>query len=107
MGTFFWNGNRSGFIDEAFESYEEVKSDPATPEQIAKKPAMMCVETTDCLVKAIESDQFKFLRLNYANPDMCGHTGLIEETTRSIATMDAQMKLVVEATLARNGAVMI
>ena len=51
--TFFWNGNRSGYLDESMEKYEEVPSDPATPEQISAAPAMKCVEITDKLVAAL------------------------------------------------------
>jgi 2,3-bisphosphoglycerate-independent phosphoglycerate mutase len=105
--TFFWNGNRSGYLNESMEKYEEVPSDPATPEQISAQPAMKCVEITDKLVAALEENKQKFYRINYPNPDMCGHTGLIEETTQSIVTMDAQVKRVVDATLAKNGAVMV
>jgi 2,3-bisphosphoglycerate-independent phosphoglycerate mutase len=105
--TFFWNGNRSGYLNESMEKYEEVPSDPATPEQISAAPAMKCVEITDKLVAALGENAHKFYRINYANPDMCGHTGLIEETTQSIVTMDAQVKRVVDATLEKNGAVMI
>jgi 2,3-bisphosphoglycerate-independent phosphoglycerate mutase len=105
--TFFWNGNRSGYFDESKEKYVEVPSDPVTPEHIMKEPAMKCVQIADELVGAIKEGKYKFYRVNFANPDMCGHTGLVEETSQSIGIMDAQVKKVVDATLEKDGVVLI
>jgi 2,3-bisphosphoglycerate-independent phosphoglycerate mutase len=105
--TFFWNGNRSGYLDTSLEKYEEIKSDPATPEQIAKKPEMKAPEIADAMIAALETGKFKFLRANFANGDMAGHTGLIAETTQSVSIMDKAVGRVLEAVRAKGGTTLI
>jgi len=105
--TYFWNGNRSGYMDESRELFEEVPSKPATPEQISKEPAMAAEAVTDRVLAAIEGGKYKFLRLNFANGDMCGHTGLIAPTTRTVEIMFQQIERLVTAITERNGAVII
>ena len=68
--TYFWNGNRSGKVDESLEDYAEVPSDVIPFEQA---PAMKSVEITDLLVEAMASHKYQFLRCNYPNGDMVGH----------------------------------
>ena len=60
--TYFWNGNRSGKVDESLEDYEEVPSDVIPFEQA---PAMKSKEITDCMVEAMASNKYQFLRCNY------------------------------------------
>mmetsp|Transcript_64667 Transcript_64667/g.173203 ORF Transcript_64667/g.173203 Transcript_64667/m.173203 type:complete len:562 (+) Transcript_64667:62-1747(+) len=105
--TFFWNGNRSGYLDTSLEKYEEITSEPATPEQIAKNPAMKAPEIADAMIAAVESGKFKFLRANFANGDMAGHTGLIAETTQSVSIMDKQVGRVLEAVRAKGGTTIV
>jgi 2,3-bisphosphoglycerate-independent phosphoglycerate mutase len=105
--TFFWNGNCSGYLDKSKEKYVEIPSDSVTPEHIMSAPAMKCVEIADELVGAIKENKYKFYRVNFANPDMCGHTGLVEETSQSIHMMDAEVKKVVDATLEKDGIVLV
>ncbi len=71
--TYFWNGNYLGYIDKNLEEYVEIKSDPS--EMIEKKPEMKAREVTERLITALKSKKFQFLRVNYANGDMVGHTG--------------------------------
>lgn len=70
--TYFWNGNNSGYIDETLEKYVEVPSDRI---RFNLRPWMKAAEITDLTIEAIESGKYKFIRLNYANGDMVGHTG--------------------------------
>ena len=83
--TYFWNGNKSGYIDESLEKYEEVKSD-VVPFQ--NTPWMKSAEVTDKLIAAIESDEFDFLRCNFANGDMVGHTGVYDATIIGVESVD-------------------
>lgn len=53
--TYFWNGNRSGYVNEALEKYCEVASLPATPEQLMLRPEMECVGIADATLEAINS----------------------------------------------------
>ena len=92
--TYFWNGNRSGKVDEKLEAYLEIPSDVIPFEQA---PAMKCVEVTEALVKAMASKKFGFLRCNYPNGDMVGHTGVLEAVITSMEAMDACLQKVLDA----------
>ncbi|EKD37179.1 MAG: hypothetical protein ACD_75C01226G0001, partial [uncultured bacterium] len=83
--TYFWNGNRSGYIDEKLEKYEEVLSDRIA---FDLKPWMKAGEITDLVVGAIESGSYKFIRLNYPNGDMVGHTGVVPAIRIAVETVD-------------------
>lgn len=83
--TYFWNGNRSGYIDETLEKYEEVLSDRIT---FDLKPWMKAGEITDKVIGAIESGRHKFIRLNYPNGDMVGHTGVVPAVRIAVETVD-------------------
>eukprot|EP00398_MALV-I-01_sp_L67-1_P000623 gene623-112_t len=73
------------------EKYCEVASKPATPEQLELRPGMEAEGIADDIIKALNSGEgFKFLRLNFANGDMCGHTGLIPATTTLIDAITEQ-----------------
>ena len=74
--TYFFNGNRSGKFDESMEDYVEIKSDIVPFEQ---RPWMKAAEITDAVVAAIESGKYGMIRLNFANGDMVGHTGIYQE----------------------------
>ena len=103
--TYFWNGNKSGYISEEHELYEEVKSD--SNDMIESNPEMKVRGVTDKLLEKIKSDKFKFLRVNYANGDMVGHTGNIEACIKSIQAMDICIQEVVDEVIQKNGVVII
>ena len=92
--TYFWNGNRSGKVCEALETYEEIPSDVIPFEQA---PAMKSVEITDCMVRAMESGRYDFLRCNFPNGDMVGHTGVMEAVVTAMEWVDAGLKRILEA----------
>ena len=92
--TYFWNGNRSGYVDPSLEVYEEVPSDVIPFDQA---PAMKSKEITEKLVDAMASRKFQFLRCNYPNGDMVGHTGVIPAVVASMEAVDASVKAVIEA----------
>ena len=83
--TFFWNGNRSGQFDKNTETYKEIPSDIIPFDQ---KPEMKAGEITDELIRAIESKKYTFLRVNYANGDMVGHTGNFDATVQGLNYLD-------------------
>src|SRR5690606_21451158 len=70
--TYFWNGNKTGKFSEKYETFVEVTSDLVPFEQ---RPWMKAAEITDKLIEAILSKEYDFLRINYPNGDMVGHTG--------------------------------
>ncbi len=83
--TYFWNGNRSGKFSDELESYEEVLSDVVPFEQ---RPWMKCAEITDKLIDALRSGKYKYLRCNFPNGDMVGHTGSLAATRIGVEALD-------------------
>ena len=92
--TYFWNGNRSGKVCEELETYEEIPSDVIPFDQA---PAMKSKEITEKLVAAMASKQYGFLRCNYPNGDMVGHTGVMEAVVTGMECVDAGLKAIIEA----------
>eukprot|EP01060_Flectonema_neradi_P006185 TRINITY_DN1413_c5_g1_i1.p1 TRINITY_DN1413_c5_g1~~TRINITY_DN1413_c5_g1_i1.p1 ORF type:complete len:639 (+),score=131.99 TRINITY_DN1413_c5_g1_i1:75-1919(+) len=94
--TFFWNGNRSGYINSDLETYFEEPSDNCVFDE---KPAMKAKEVTAAAIEAIKSGKYELIRLNYANPDMVGHTGNCPATVTACEVVDeclAEILAVVE-----------
>ncbi len=92
--TYFWNGNRSGKVDEALEEYLEIPSDVIPFEQA---PAMKSKEITEAMLEAMASKKFRFLRCNYPNGDMVGHTGAMDAVVYAMECVDASLKAILEA----------
>ena len=86
--TYFWNGNRSGKFSEELETYIEIPSDVVPFEQ---RPWMKCAEITDKLIECLESGEYKYLRVNFPNGDMVGHTGSLLATRCSMEALDLQL----------------
>ncbi|MHA1870124.1 MAG: 2,3-bisphosphoglycerate-independent phosphoglycerate mutase [Promethearchaeota archaeon] len=84
--TYFWNGNRTGYICPELEEYEEIHSDPT--EMIPKHPEMKADEVCDRLISKLKTGKFKFLRVNFANGDMVGHTGILEASIKAVKKVD-------------------
>eukprot|EP00929_Paragymnodinium_shiwhaense_P044260 TRINITY_DN2270_c0_g1_i1.p1 TRINITY_DN2270_c0_g1~~TRINITY_DN2270_c0_g1_i1.p1 ORF type:complete len:804 (+),score=221.10 TRINITY_DN2270_c0_g1_i1:76-2487(+) len=84
--TFFWNGNKSGYIDENFEEYDCIESDKIVFDQA---PKMKAREITDSCLAALKSGKYDMVRANYANPDMVGHTGNLAATVEACEYCDA------------------
>jgi 2,3-bisphosphoglycerate-independent phosphoglycerate mutase len=83
--TYFWNGNRSGYIDESLEKYVEIPSDRI---EFDKAPKMKAKEITDAVIDLLKSGVYRFGRLNYPNGDMVGHTGVMDATIIAVETVD-------------------
>jgi 2,3-bisphosphoglycerate-independent phosphoglycerate mutase len=92
--TYFFSGNRSGYLDDSLELYEEIKSEPN--DHITTNPAMRAREIGDKTVAALESGKWKFLRINLANGDMVGHCGHIPPTIEAIKVLDEVVHRLVE-----------
>jgi 2,3-bisphosphoglycerate-independent phosphoglycerate mutase len=102
--TYFWNGNRSGYIDEKLETYVEIPSDRVTFDQ---RPWMQAAQITDHVIAAIESGRYKFIRLNLANGDMVGHTGVVISVRIAVETVDLCLKRILTALQKANGIALI
>ena len=92
--TYFWNGNKSGKFSEELETYKEIRSDVVPFEQ---RPWMKCAEITDELISDIESGSYDFIRVNFPNGDMVGHTGSLQATIISMEALDMQLARILEA----------
>ena len=102
--TFFFNGG----VEAALPGEERVLV--PSPRDVATydlKPEMSAREVTEALVERLESGRFDFVVVNYANPDMVGHTGVIPAAIKAIETVDECLGRVVAATLAQGGACLI
>ena len=102
--TYFWNGNRSGKFSEELETYIEIPSDVVPFEQ---RPWMKCAEITDKLIECIESGEYKYLRVNFPNGDMVGHTGSLLATRCSMEALDLQLVRILKAVDKAGGVALI
>jgi 2,3-bisphosphoglycerate-independent phosphoglycerate mutase len=102
--TYFFNGNRSGKFDEALEDYIEVPSDIVPYEE---RPWMKAAEITDKVVDAIKSGEYGFIRLNYANGDMVGHTGIPQAVEIAVETVDLCIRRLVKAVKKAGGILIV
>lgn len=98
--TYFWNGNRSGYINEELEKYIEIPSDKI---EFSKAPKMKAEEITEETIKLLKSGEFKFGRINYANGDMVGHTGSVEAAITAVEVVDSGLGKILEVIKEMNG----
>lgn len=101
--TYFWNGNRSGYIDAALETYVEIPSDNV---EFNKTPAMKAREITAATIELLRSGRFRWGRINFPNGDMVGHTGVFDATTEAMEAVDESMARL-EAAIDELGGVLI
>ena len=101
--TFFLNGGR----EEPFTSEDRVLVPSPKVATYDMQPEMSAAGVTDALLEAIRSDQYDLIVVNYANPDMVGHTGIIPAVITACETVDADLGLVIPELLARGGAALI
>jgi 2,3-bisphosphoglycerate-independent phosphoglycerate mutase len=92
--TYFWNGNRSGYIDESLETYVEIPSDRI---EFDRAPKMKALEIRDRTIEMLKSGKYRFGRLNLANGDMVGHTGNLEAAIIAMETVDQCVGELLEA----------
>jgi len=101
--TYFFNGGR----EEPFAGEDRVLVPSPKVTTYDQRPEMSAAAVADTLVKAIGAGTYDFAIVNYANPDMVGHTGDIAATLRAMAATDEAVGRTVDATLAAGGAVLL
>ncbi len=101
--TFFMSGGR----EEKFPGEERILINSPKVATYDLQPEMSAYGVTDALVEAIEADRFDGIILNFANPDMVGHSGMLEPTVKAIETVDECLGRVVDALLSKGGAAII
>lgn len=102
--TFFFNCGR----EEPFEGEERVLI--PSPRDVATydhKPEMSALQVTDALLERLEAKDYAFVLVNYANPDMVGHTGVLPAAVKAVETIDACLDRVARAVLARDGQLLV
>jgi 2,3-bisphosphoglycerate-independent phosphoglycerate mutase len=102
--TYFFNGGR----EEPFAGEERVLvPSPRDVPSYDFKPEMSAVPLTDSFVDQMTQTGYGFAVINFANPDMVGHTGVIPAVVRAVETADACLGRVVEAVRARGGVCLV
>lgn len=101
--TFFMNGGRN----EEFPGESRILINSPKVETYDLKPEMSAYEVTDALVADIEADKQDAIILNFANPDMVGHSGILEAAIKAIEAVDECLGRVVDAILAKGGSAII
>ena len=98
--TYFWNGNRSGYINDELETYVEIPSDNIPFDEA---PAMKAQEITDATIELMMTGKYRYGRVNFANGDMVGHTGNLKATTKAVETVDQCIAQLIQAIDELNG----
>jgi 2,3-bisphosphoglycerate-independent phosphoglycerate mutase len=102
--TYFFNGGE----EEPYEGEERCLVDsPRDVPTYDHKPEMSAREATDAFVERWEADDYAFGIINYANPDMVGHTGVIEAAVKAVETVDECLGRLVEAVSGSGGVCLI
>ncbi len=83
--TYFWNGNNSGYVDQALETYVEIPSDKI---RFDKAPRMKAEEITHKTIELLRTGRYQFGRINFPNGDMVGHTGVERAIIAAVECVD-------------------
>ncbi|OXM14743.1 2,3-bisphosphoglycerate-independent phosphoglycerate mutase [Paenibacillus herberti] len=101
--TFFFSGGR----DQELPGETRVLINSPRVATYDLQPEMSAYEVADAAVREINSDKHDAIILNFANPDMVGHSGMLEPTIKAVQVTDECMGRVVDAVLAKGGVVLI
>lgn len=101
--TYFFNGGQ----EKIYEGEDRVLVPSPQVTSYDQKPAMSARELTAKITQAIKEGAYDFIVINYANPDMVGHTGNIQATIEAIEILDQLIGEVVDTTLSYEGVVLI
>jgi len=101
--TFFFNGGE----EKQYKGEERILVPSPKVETYDMKPEMSAYEVTEKVIEAINSEKYDCIILNYANPDMVGHTGNLEAAIKAIETVDECVGKVVETVEKQEGVILI
>ena len=102
--TYFFNGGR----EEPFTGEERVLvPSPRDVDTYDQKPEMSSADVTTAVVQAIKTGKFDFILVNFANPDMVGHTGVLSAAIRAVESIDPSLGAITDAALTQGGVVLI
>lgn len=103
--TFFFNGGYRNPLDPSQETYHLISSDKIA--SFAEAPQMKAMEIATQAVDFIESDEYDFGLINFANADMVGHTGNMAAAIKAVETVDAALKMICQAMEKKGGIVVV
>jgi 2,3-bisphosphoglycerate-independent phosphoglycerate mutase len=102
--TYFFNGGR----EEPFEGEDrEMLPSPKDVATYDQKPEMSAAAVAEATVNAVRTGKYDFVLVNFANPDMVGHTGVLDAAIRAVESVDSGVARIVDATRAQGGAVIV
>ncbi|MEW8997036.1 MAG: 2,3-bisphosphoglycerate-independent phosphoglycerate mutase [Thermoanaerobacter sp.] len=101
--TFFFNGG----VEEPNEGEERILVPSPKVATYDLKPEMSAYEVTDTVIPKIMSNQYGFILLNFANPDMVGHTGVLNAAIKAIEAIDECLGRIVNAVQSVGGTIII
>ena len=101
--TYFFNGGR----EKPFKNEDRLLIPSPKIATYDLKPEMSAFNVTDEVIKQIKSDKYDVIILNYANPDMVGHTGKLEAAIKACETVDKCTGKVVDTILSKEGIALI
>ncbi len=102
--TYFFNGG----VEPPFPGEDRILvPSPDDVPTYDRKPEMSAVGVTDRLLEALAREDYAFVLVNYANPDMVGHTGVIRAGVRAVEVVDACLDRLCAAVLAQGGSLLI
>ncbi len=99
--TFFFNGGR----EQLFDGEDRVLIPSPKVATYDLQPSMSASKVTEALLEKLDTGQYDFILLNFANPDMVGHTGDFDAVCEAARTVDGCMRRIVEKVLDMDGAV--
>ncbi|MBM3256311.1 MAG: 2,3-bisphosphoglycerate-independent phosphoglycerate mutase [Candidatus Moranbacteria bacterium] len=101
--TYFFNGGR----EEPFPGEDRILVPSPQVNSYEETPEMSAAILTEKLVQAVKSGKYDFILVNYANPDMLGHTGNLPVTIKAVQAVDFCLGKLIKAVLDQNGALVI
>ncbi|MFZ6035912.1 MAG: 2,3-bisphosphoglycerate-independent phosphoglycerate mutase [Patescibacteria group bacterium] len=101
--TYFFNGGN----EDPYTNQDNILIPSPKVSSYDKKPEMSAEEVTDKFLEQLATDTYDFIVINYANPDMVGHTGNYKATYKAITVVDTLLRRVVDAVLAKDGIIFI
>ena len=101
--TFFFNGGK----EQQYTNEDRILVPSPKVETYDLKPEMSAYEVTDKVIEAIKSEKYDCIILNFANPDMVGHTGNLEAAAKALEAVDECVGKVVEVVNQKEGRLLI
>lgn len=101
--TFFFNGGR----EEPFKGEERILCPSPKVATYDLQPEMSAYEIRDAIIPEIQKETADFICLNFANPDMVGHTGDLNAAIKACETVDECTEAIVEAALAKDYSILV